>query len=179
MDEPTVQTAASKPQRRRLRFGMRSLLGIILFFGLVFGWLANAQRQVMEQDALVADLARSRVVVNSRVPNRLCLALDLHCDPGMSSKWLSWLSPGWLSRPDGFNAGTHLRDNEVTRVVERLQRLGDVYEVQFHGGSLDGLRLFNIGRIDYLSLGPKRDTCTFKAYPVSSATSSSLRSEHP
>ena len=29
-----------------------------------------------------------------------------------------------------FNAGRHLRDEEVPRVVERLLRLGDVYEVQ-------------------------------------------------
>jgi hypothetical protein len=183
MNEPTVQTTVSNPKRRRLRFGMRSLIGIVLFLGLAFGWLARMQRQVAEQDALVAELARDRVIVNSQVPNWLCLALNLPLDPGRSSKWsrkwLSWLSPNWFSRPDGFNAGTHLRDEEVPRVVERLQRLGDVYEVQYHGGSLDGLRLFCIGKIDDRFLGPERDTCTFKAYPVSGATSGSLSSEHP
>jgi hypothetical protein len=183
MNEPAVQAAASKPKRRRLRFGMRRLIGIVLLLGLAFGWLARVQRQVAEQDALVAELARDRVVVNSQVPNWLCLALNLPLDPGRSSKWsrkwLSWLSPNWFSRPDGFNAGTHLRDEEVPRVVERLQRLGDVYEVQYHGGSLDGLRLLRIGRFDYRELGPEQDTCTFKAYPASGVTSGSLPSEHP
>jgi hypothetical protein len=177
MNDRTVQTTVSNP-KRRLRFGMRSLIGIVLFLGLAFGWLARMQRQVAEQDALVAELARDRVVVNSQVPTWLCLAFNLPFDPGRSSKWLSWLSPSWFSRPDGFNAGTLLRDEEVPRVVERLQRLGDVYEVQYHGGSLDGLRLFCIGKIHY-PWGPERDTCTFKAYPVSGATSGSFRSEHP
>ena len=183
MDESAVQATASKRKRRRLRFGMRSLIGIVLLLGLAFGWLARVQWQVAEQDALIAELARDRVIVNSQVPNWLCLALNLPLDPGRSSKWsrkwLSWLSPNWFSRPDGFNAGRHLRDEEVPRVVERLQRLGDVYEVQYHGGSLDGLRLFCIGKIDYRELGPERDTCTFKAYPVSGGTSGPLRREHP
>jgi hypothetical protein len=182
MNEPTVQATAAKTKRRRLRFGMRSLIGIVLLLGLAFGWLARVQRQIAEQDALVAELARDRVIVNSQVPNWLCLALNSPLDPGRSSewsrKWLSWLSPNWFSRPDGFNAGRHLRDEEVPRVVQRLQRLGDVYEVQYHGGSLDGLRLFWIGRFDHRELGPERDTCTFKAYPVLGATSGSSRSEH-
>jgi hypothetical protein len=76
-------------------------------------------------------------------------------------------------------AGRHLRDEDVPRVVERLQRLGDVLEVQYHGGSLDGLRLFCIGRFNDRELGPERDACTFKAYPASGARSGSSRSEHP
>jgi hypothetical protein len=162
---------------------MRSLIGLVLFFGLDFGWLVRVQRQVAEQDALIAALARDRVIVNSQVPNWLCLAFNLPLDPARSSKWsrkwLSWLSPNWFSRPDGFNAGRHLQDEEVPRVVRLLQRLGDVYEVQYHGGSLDGLRLFCIGRLDYRELGPQRDTCTFKAYPVSGVSPGSLRSEQP
>jgi hypothetical protein len=39
--------------------------------------------------------------------------------------------------------------------------------------------LLCIGRFDYRELGPERDTCTFKAYPISGATSGSLRSEDP
>jgi hypothetical protein len=162
---------------------MRSLIGVVLVLGLAFGWLARMRRQVAEQDALVAELARDRVIVNSQVPNWLCLALNLPTDPARSSKWsrkwLGWLSPSWFSRPDGFNAGTHLRDEDVSRVVEGLKRLGDVTEIQYHGGSLDGLRLFCIGRFDPRELGPERDTCTFKVYPVSGATTVPLRSERP
>jgi hypothetical protein len=165
-NEPTVQAAVSDSKRRRLRFGMRSLLGVILFLGLFFGWLARMHRQVVEQDALIAELARDRVIVNSRVPNWLCLALNLPLYPARSIKWLSWLSPSWLSRPDGFNAGRRLRDEDVPHLIEQMQRLGDVYEVQFHGGSLNGLRLFYIGEIPYRELGPERETCTFKAYPA-------------
>jgi hypothetical protein len=183
MNEPAVQAKVSNPKRRRLRFGMRSLVGIVLLIGLAFGWLARVQRQVAEQDALIAELARDRVIVNSQVPNWLCLALNLPLDPARSSKWsrkwLSWLSPNWFSRPDGFNVGRHLRDEDVPRIVEWLQWLGDVYEVQYHGGSLDGLRLFCIGRIDFRELGPQRDTCTFKAYPIPGVASGSLRSENP
>jgi hypothetical protein len=35
-----------------------------------------------------------------------------------------------------------LADQDVFRIVERLRRLGDVHEVEFHEGSLNGLRLF-------------------------------------
>jgi len=81
-----------------------------------------------------------------------------------------WLSPEWFSRPVGFNAG-HLREEMVPHAVERLQRLGEVGEVQFHGGTSDGLRLFYIGAIPYSRLGPERDQCTFKTYTASVATS--------
>ena len=174
MNEPTIQAAVSNPKRRRLRFGMRSLLGIVLFLGLVFGWLARMQRQAVEQEAVVAELARDRVIVNSREPNLLCLALtklrgSRNILPETPAKFEKWLSPGWFSRPVGFNAG-RLRDEDVPRVVERLQRLGDVHEVEFHGSSLNGLRLFYIGKVPFGRLGPERDGCTFKAYPISSVT---------
>ena len=86
--------------------------------------------------------------------------------PDTPARFSKWLSPGWFSRPVGFNAGRRLRDEEIPRVVARLQRLGDVYEVQFRGGSLHGLRLFYIGTIPYYSLGTERDTFTIKAYPA-------------
>src|SRR5262245_10695511 len=75
-NEPAAPATVLGP-KRRFRFGVRSLIGVVLFLGLVFGWLARMQRQVAEQDALVAELARDRVVVNSQVPNWLCLALNL------------------------------------------------------------------------------------------------------
>ncbi len=182
MNDATIQAIVSNPKRRRFRFGMRSLLGIVLFLGLVFGWLARVQRQVVEQEAVVAELARDRVVVNSREPTPLCLVLtklrgSRNILPETPAKFEKWLSPGWFSRPLGFNAGK-LRDEDVPRVVERLQRLGDVREVEFHGGSLYGLRLFYIGKVPFGRLGPERDTCTFKAYPLSRAAHGSLPSEH-
>jgi hypothetical protein len=151
---------------------MRGLLGLILFLGLIFGWLARVQRQAVEREAVVDDLARERVRVNSREPTLLCLVLakllrERTILPDTPARFNQWLSPGWFSRPVGFNAGRRLRDEEIPRVVEKLQRLGDVREVQFRGGSLNGLRLFYIGKVPYYELGPERDTCTFKAYPSS------------
>jgi hypothetical protein len=178
MNEPRVQAGFSKSKPRRLRFGMRSLIGVVLLLGLFLGWLARMQREAVEREAVVAELARDRVHVNSREPTLLCLVVtklrgSRNILPETPAKFEKWLSPGWFSRPVGFNAG-RLRDEDVPRVVERLQRLGDVHEVEFHGGSLNGLRLFYIGKAPYGGLGPERDTCTFKAYPISGATSGSL-----
>ncbi len=174
MNETAVQVAEPKLKRRRLRFGLRGLIGVVLLLGLVFGWLARIHRQALEREALVADLARDRVVVNSRYPTLLCLVVTKLRGgriilPETPKKFEKWLSPGWFSRPVGFNAG-YLRDESVPRVVERLQRLGEVHEAQFHGGSLNGLRLFYIGKVPYL--GPEQDTCTFKTYSPSGVTSS-------
>jgi hypothetical protein len=163
---------------------MRALLGIVLFLGLVFGWLARMRRQAMEREAVVADLARDRVIVNSWEPTLLCLVVtklrgSRNILPETPAKLEKWISPGWLSRPVGFNAGRQLPDEAVPRVVERLRRLGDVHEVRFRGSSLNGLRLFYIDKIPYGRLGPERDTCTFKAYPAARVMSGSLPNEHP
>jgi len=128
------------------------------------------QRQAVEREALVAELARDQVLVNSREPALLGLVLskllrERTVLPDTPARFSKWLSPGWFSRPVGFNAG-RLRDEEVPHVVERLQRLGDVHEVEFHGGSLNGLRLFYIGKVPRGQLGPQGDTCTFRTYPA-------------
>jgi hypothetical protein len=183
MNEPTLQTAASNPKRRRFRFGMRGLIGAVLLLGLFFGWLARMQRQAVEREAVVAELARDRVIVNRREPTLLCLVLskllrERTILPDTPARFSRWVNPGWFSRPVGFNAGRRLRDEEVPRVVERLQRLGDVHEVQFRGSSLNGLRLFYIDKVPYYQLGPERDTCTFKTYTTSGVTSGSSPSGH-
>ena len=86
MNEPTVPAAVSNPKRRRLRFGMRSLIGVVLLFGLVFGWLARMQRDVVEQEAVVNDLARDRIVVNLAASRPSCawslpscVAVEMFC----------------------------------------------------------------------------------------------------
>jgi hypothetical protein len=171
MDEPSVRDTVSIPKRRRLRFGMRGLLGAVLVLGLVFGWLAHMQRQAMERESLVAELASDRVIVNRREPTLLCLVLSKLLGertilPDTPARFSKWLGPGWFSRPVGFNAGRRLRDEDVPRLVERLRRLGDVYEVQVRGGSLDGLRLFSINNVpSYSQPEPEPYTCTFRAYP--------------
>ena len=88
------------------------------------------------------------VRANSNEPTYLCLltmkvlATD---NIDAEARLRGWIAPWWLNRPVGFNAGW-LKDERVPYVVERLNRIGTVNEVQFHGGSLDGLRLFYIGR---------------------------------
>jgi hypothetical protein len=148
---------------------MRSLVGVVLLFGLFFGWIARMHRQAVEREAVVAELARDRILVNSREPTLPCLVLAklLHertILPDTAARFSKWLSPGWFSRPRGFNAGRRFRDDEIPRLVAVMQRLGDVHEVRFQGGSLNGLRLFYIGKVPYGELGPERGTCTFKAH---------------
>lgn len=173
MSEPTVQATVSNP-KRRLRFGMRGLIGAVLLLGLTFGWLARMRREVFEREAVVTELTRRHVVVNSREPTLLCLVLtklrgSRNILPETPAKFEKWLSPGWFSHPVGFNGG-RLRDEDVPPVVELLRRLGDVHEVEFHGGSLNGLRLFYIGTVPYGRLRPEQDACTFKVHPASGAS---------
>ncbi len=167
MNELTLQTEVSRPKRRRLRFGMRGLIAAVLVLGLVFGGIARMERQVRAREALVAELARDGIVVVDHQPTYLCLimmkVLSTH-SRDVEARCGDWIGPGWFYFPRNFNAG-NLKDEKVPRVVERLQKLGEVHEVQYHGGSLDGLRLFYIGKIPFRDLGPHRDTCTIKAYP--------------
>ncbi len=184
MNDPTVQAIVSNSKQRRFQLGMRRLIGSVLVLGLLFGWLARMRREALEREAVVAELARDHIIVNSRAPTLLCLVLtklrgSRNVLPETPAKFEKWLSPGWFSRPTGFNAGRQLWDDDVPRVVDRLQRLGQVHEVQFPGGSLNGLRLFFIDEVPYGRLGPERDTCTIKSYPTSAASAGSARGGNP
>ena len=169
IDQRTLQAEVSRPKKWRLRFGMRGLIAAVLMLGLLFGWIARMERQVRAREALVAELARDRIIVNDHEPTYLCLimmkVLDTH-SRDVEARYGKWIGPGWFYFPRGFNAG-RLKDENLSRVVKQLQWLGDVHEVQYRGGSLDGLRLFYIGNrnIPYRELGPERDTCTFTEFP--------------
>jgi hypothetical protein len=169
VSEPVPLSAASGPKRRRLRFGLRGLIGAVLVLGLVFGWVARMRREAGEREALVAELDRERIRVNHSEPTLLCLALMKVLS--MSSvdtriRCSRWLGPGWFYHPKGFNAG-HLHDEQVPHVVERLRRLGVVWEITYtRPPSLSGLKLFYIEyKVPYFSLGPERDTCRFERHP--------------
>jgi hypothetical protein len=171
MNEPAVQATVSASKRRRLRFGMRSLLGIVLFLGMVFGWLTRMQRQAIEREAIVTDLANDWVHVESRKPTLCWRAISMLLRGrtvriGTQIRLGMWLGLGWLSYPVSFSADNSLRDEAIPGVIKRLQLLGDVHEVQFHGGWQNGTRIFYLGTIHYDQLGPERETCTFKAYPA-------------
>ncbi|MGE3819879.1 MAG: hypothetical protein AB7I30_10615 [Isosphaeraceae bacterium] len=166
----TERTALFTLKRPRFRIGIRGLIGVVLLLGVGFGSLARMRREAVQREALVAELARDRILVNSREPTLLCLVLtklrgSREILPGTPAAFESWLSPGWFSRPVGFNAG-RLPDAETPRVVERLRRLGDVHEVEFHGGSLNGLKLFYINRIPHYQFGPEGRARTFRSYPA-------------
>jgi hypothetical protein len=143
----------------------------VLVTGMVFGWLARVQRQGREVAGLVSDLSRERVIVNSREPTLLCrVAMKVLSanDRDVEARLGGWIGPWWFSRPVGFNAG-RLPEGKVPRLVERLQRLGTVHEVHYHAASLDGLRLFYIGKVPYGQLGPDGRTCTFRTFPAPGA----------
>ncbi len=157
----------TKPAKRRLRLGLRKMMGLVLVLGLIFGGVARFQRQAREVEALTADLARDRIRVNSSDPSLLCLVVMkvLATDSRKAEARCSrWIGPGWFSRPVGFNAG-RLKEEKVPHLVERLRRLGTVFEVHFHSATLNGLRLFYIDKIPYGQLGPDRNTCTFRKFP--------------
>lgn len=184
MGDPTVQTIVPKSKQRRLQLGIRGLIGLVVLLGLVFGWLARMREEALEREAVVAELVSEHIIVNSRKPTLLCLVLaKLRCSrnvlPETPAKFEKWLSPGWFSLPTGFNAGRQLRDDDVPRVVERLQRLGQVHEVQFQGGSLNALRLFFIDEVPRGRLGPKGETYTIKSYPPGRTGSGSAHDGGP
>ncbi len=169
MNEPTTRDAVARPARRRLRVGLRGLIGAVLLLGLFFGWIARVERKGRERAAIVNELAGVGVRVNSHEPTCLCLLTMkvLSTDNiDAEARLRGWVAPWWLNRPVGFNAG-RLKEGRVPHVVQPLSRLGTVIEVHFHGGSLNGLRLFYIGKVPYGRLGPARETCTFTVHPSS------------
>jgi hypothetical protein len=167
MSEPTTQVRVSKPERRRPRFGLRILSGMILVLALVFGGIAHMQRQASERERFVAELARDRILVNHSEPTSVGLFITwvLRTNGRDAQKRCGrWLSPGWFGAPRGFNAG-RLADEKVPGVVERLKRLGVVWEVTFTQPPDTGLKLFYIDKLRGWSLGPQKSTCTFRRYP--------------
>lgn len=157
-----VTSIVAKPQpRTRFRIGIRGMLALILMFALLFGWFHRSSRIVSERDALVSALQSERVIVNHNEPSYLNLFLmkiQGTDSRSIERRYKNWISPGWFSKPVGFNAG-RLPDDKVKPLVERLQSLGPVNEVLFRGGTLDGLRLFYIGEVPYQNLGPERGGC--------------------
>jgi hypothetical protein len=161
MSEPSSRAAATEPKRRRPRFGMRGLIGAVLVLGLLFGWAARMQRQAREREVLVAELARERIYVNTADPTYLCLvAMKVLSTDSEAAKvrCSRWIGPGWFSLPGGFNAG-RLPEDRVPSVVERVGRLGAVWEVEYTRPPLTGLRLFYVDRVPYGQLGPEGETC--------------------
>jgi hypothetical protein len=168
MVEAPARAAESRPRNKRLRFGLRGLLILILLLGLVFGWIARMQQQAREQEFLVADLARDRIIVNHPGPTLLCLILMKALAPDgrdIEARCARWLGPGWFSHPRGFNAG-RLKEEQVASVVERLRRLGTVWEETYTTPSLAGLKLFYIDQVPYNSLGPDGRTCIIRQHPT-------------
>jgi hypothetical protein len=142
---------------------------LILLLGLALGGIAGMRRQAAEREALISEMKREHVMMNTGEPTLLCLALMkvLSTDNlDVASRCSRWLGPGWFARPVGFNAG-RLREEDVPRIVRKLVRFGTVHEVHFGGGSLAGLRLFYLGDVPYEQLGPERGHCTFKLHTFS------------
>lgn len=171
MADGLARAPSTKPARWRPRLGLRRLMILILLLGLAFGWLAHMQRQVREQKRFIAELARDRIRVNHAEPTVLCLFLMkvLGTDSRETERRCArWLGPGWFSRPRGFNAG-RLEEERVASVVERLSRLGTVWEITFTSPSLAGLKLFAIDRVLYNNLGTDGKTCIIKRHPAATA----------
>ena len=178
MDDLKIQAFATKP-KKRIRFGLRGLIGVILLVGLALGWFARQDRLARLQTARLAELQRMGVLVNDFRPTTVCL-IAMRFFGGESNKTkdklVRWLDPGWFDRPKGFNAG-YLPDDKVGPVVERVGRFGDVVkEVRFKGWGSPELCLLYIDRVPFDRLGVPRDQVTVIDHPI---MTSGLRSESP
>jgi hypothetical protein len=166
MRQSTTHPVASKP-KGRFRFGLRGLIGAVLFVGLALGLIAREDRRVRNQSAVIAEMQRMGIVDGGHEPTILALiAMKWFSTDSRSieTRFSRWIDTGWLYRVGWFNAG-RLKEGEVPAVVERLRRLGAVREVHFHKPSLKGLRLFYIDRISFDRLGGSRSSYTFRDYP--------------
>jgi hypothetical protein len=120
------------PARRRLRFGLRTLLAAILLVALPLGWVAREHHRAAERSALVAELTDARVRVVLAEPTNFGLWVRKRL-PGREAWVRDRIGDGWFSVPTAFDA-TRLDDERVPFALARLGRLGTVREVYFHGG---------------------------------------------
>jgi hypothetical protein len=169
MRQSTTHPVASKP-KGRFRFGLRGLIGAVLFVGLALGLIAREDRRVKNQSAVIAEMRRMGVVEGGHEPTILALiAMKWFSTDSRSieARFSGWIDTGWLYRVGWFSGG-RLKEGQIPAVVERLRRLGAVREVYFHEPSRKGLRLFYIDRISFNRLGVSRYLYTFRDYPPAS-----------
>ena len=158
--------------RVRFLFGIRRLMFFVLLAGLFLGWLHQKNQFFAQRDVLLSQLQTEKVYVNHQDPSYLTLFLMKVHGVGSNSieeAYSKWISPGWFSSPRGFNAG-HLPEDKVGPLVERLRSLGQVKEVLYRGGSLDGLRLFYIGEVPVGNLGPEGANCLIREHDATLQT---------
>jgi hypothetical protein len=163
MDQPTTRTLETKP-RRRLRFGLRGLIGSILLIGLALGLIAREDRRVRTQSAVIADLSRMGVHAGGHRPTLPCfIAMKLYStnNRAIENRFSRWVDPGWFYRVEWFNAG-RLEEERMPAVVERLVRLGAVKEVYFNEPPHKGLRLFYIDPTGSYRLSVPEESCAFR-----------------
>jgi hypothetical protein len=176
MDQATAPAVATK-RRRRLRFGLRGLIGLILAVGLILGLIAREDRRVRTQSAVIAELAGMGVRDAGHRPTLLCLVLMKFCSTNsraIEARFSKWIDPGWFYRVESFNAG-RLEEERVPAAARRLVRLGAVKEVQFNEPPLRGLRLFYIDPNGSYNLGVPEASCTFRDHPPATARASQDR----
>jgi hypothetical protein len=169
MDQSTTRTLGTKP-RRRLRFGLRWLIGLILLIGLALGLIAREDRRVRTQSNVIAELSRMGVHAARQRPTLLCLiAMKFYStnNRAIEDRFSRWVDPGWFYRVEWFNAG-RLEEERIPAVVERLVRLGAVKEVYFNEPSLKGLRLFYINPNGSYHLGVPEESCVFRDHSTPS-----------
>jgi len=128
--------SASKPKKRWLRFGLRTLLAGVLLAGLSFGWLANELQWARERVAIVAELDQVGVYVYQYEPTNLGHLLR-RALPTTAENWVrTRFGDSLLSGPSAFSSHT-LRRGDVPYVVERLGRLSTVQTIRFPAGLLN------------------------------------------
>ena len=128
--------SASKPKKRWLRFGLRTLLAGVLLAGLSFGWLAHELQRARERVAIVAELDQVGVYVYQYEPNNLGHLLR-RALPTRADNWVrTRFGDSLLSGPSAFSSHT-LRRADVPYVVERLGRLSTVQTIRFPAGLLN------------------------------------------
>jgi hypothetical protein len=147
-------TSEAPPRRSRRRKWRLVLLALALLLAAAFGWTVRESRRARVRRTVLPELARLGVEPTTfgLTTQGIVAAIVLGHERG--DGWLrEHVGEGWFARPVEFLAGT-LNDDEVAYVVERLQRLGKVYTIQFRGRGMSerGVEAIQAGLPDTLIL---------------------------
>ena len=128
------KTAENSQAPKRLRFGMRWLLALVLVFSIALAWFSGESRRVRREMRLTGELAQLEVRVRGREPTGLDLAA--HKLLGEKDDWLrERLDDAWFSRPTVLVTWT-ATDEQAPQIAQRVRQLGAVRELHLEASPI-------------------------------------------